>query len=151
MPRGGCDELFFARELKLDRATGLEGGESENILDEHLLLATKTAADPFAKHPHLARREIKNIRQRASRQERRLRAGTDVEDAGGIDPGEAAMGFQRGVLNTLGGERPLIGDGGLGKRRSYIAILSVGFRHDIALRVGDPLFPCLVAVDHWLA
>ena len=56
-------------------------------------------------------------RERAPGQERHLRAGADVEDAVGIEPGEAAMGLQRGVLDTLGREGALIGDGGLRRAR----------------------------------
>ena len=125
----------------------LSGGERQNILDEHFLLAAEAAADAFAEHPDLVRRQIENIRQRAPRQERHLRAGTDVEDAVGIDPGETAMGFQRGVLDALGGERTFVGDGGLRKRAGDIAELAMGFRHDVALRVGDAMFRRLVAVN----
>src|SRR5947207_14128911 len=113
MPRRGRDEWFFAGEFKFYGASGLECGKRENILDEHFLLASKTAADALAKHAHLVRREIKDIRQRAPRQERHLRAGADIQDSGGIDPGEAAMGFQRGVLDPLGRERFLVVDRGL--------------------------------------
>ena len=57
------------------------------------------------------------------------------------------MGFQRGVLDALGGERSLIGDRGLGQRSSDVAEFTVVFGHDIALCVGDPMFHRLVAVD----
>ena len=147
MPRRGRDELFLAGQLELDRTAGLERGQRQNILDEHLLLAAEAAADPFAKHPNLVRCEIEDIRQRATGQERRLGAGAHVEAAVGIDPGEAAMGFQRGMLDALGGERCLIGDRGLGQRGGDIAEFAVGFRHDVALRVGDAMFRGLVAVN----
>src|SRR5882724_7974138 len=147
MPRRGRDELFFAGEFKLDRAAGLDGGECENILDEHFLLAAEAAADALAKHPDPVRRETKKLRQRAVRQERHLRAGAYVQDAGGIDPGEAAMGFQSGVLDTLRRERSLVGSSGLREGGSDIAELTVGLRHDVALPVCDPLLRRLVAVD----
>src|SRR5882724_283013 len=65
MPRRGRDELFFAGEFKFYRASGLERGKRQNILDEHFLLAAKTAADALAKYPDFFRCEIKDIRQRA--------------------------------------------------------------------------------------
>ena len=51
------------------------------------------------------------------------------------------------VLDPLGGERALVGDGGLRQRGGDIAVFAVGFRHDVALRVGDPLLRRLVAVN----
>src|SRR5882724_12959179 len=147
MPGRGRDELLFAGEFKFYGASGLKGGECQDILDEHLLLTTKTAADALAKHPNPVRRETKKLRQRAVRQERHLRAGAYVQDAGGIDPGEAAMGFQSGVLDTLRGERSLVGNSGLREGGSDIAELTVGLRHDVALPVCDPLLRRFVAVD----
>jgi hypothetical protein len=91
---------------------------------------------------------MKQVCQRAPRQEGHLRAGTDVEDSIGIDPGNAAMGFQRRVLDPLGRERALIGDGGLRQRARDIAKFAVGFRDDIAACVGDAVCRRLVAVNH---
>ena len=59
---------------------------------------------------------LKQVGQRAPCQERHLRAGADIEDSVGIDPGKAAMGLQRGMLHPLRRERTLIGDGGLRQR-----------------------------------
>jgi len=47
MPRRGRDELLLAGEFKLDRASGLEGGQRENVFDQQFLLATKAASDAF--------------------------------------------------------------------------------------------------------
>ena len=102
MPRRGGDELLLAGEFELDRPPGPERGQRENVLDEHLLLAAEAAADALAEHPDLVRCEVENLAQRPPRQERHLRAGAHVEHAGGVDPGEAAMGLQRGVLDPLG-------------------------------------------------
>ena len=77
--------------------------------------------------------KIEQVGQRAPRQERHLRAGADIEDSVGIDPGEAAMGFQRGVLHPLRRERTFIGDRGL--RASAAAtspIFAMDFGDDIA-------------------
>ena len=148
MPGRGRDELFLAGELKFYGPSGLDGGQCQNILDEHFLLAAEAAADAFAKQPNLVRGEIENLGQRTPRQERHLRAGTDVQDPGRIDPCETAMGLQRSVLNALGRKRSLVGDRGLGKGAGDIAVFSMRFRHDVALRIGYPLLRRLVAVNH---
>ena len=56
------------------------------------------------------------------------------------------MGFQRGMLDALGGERAFIGDGGFGKGGGDVAILAVGFRDDVARCIGDALLRRLVGV-----
>ena len=71
-----------------------------------------------------------------------------MEDSVGVDPGKAAMGFQRGVLHPLRRERAFIGDRGLRQRSRDIAEFTVDFGHDIAARVRDAVFGCLVAVQH---
>ena len=101
MPRRGRDELLFPRQFEFDRPAGLQRGQRQNVLDEHFLLAAEAAADALAEHPDLVGRQIEEVGQRAPRQERHLRAGADIEDAVGIDPGEPAMGFQRGMLDPL--------------------------------------------------
>ena len=107
MPRRGRDELLLAGELEFDRASGAERGERQNVLDEQFLLAAKAAADPLAEHADLVGGQLEDVRERAPGQERHLRAGADIEDAVGIEPGEPAMGLQRRVLNTLGREGAL--------------------------------------------
>src|SRR5215204_7641242 len=99
MPRRGRDELIFPRQFEFDRAAGLERCERKNVLDEHFLLATEPTADALAKYPHLVGRQIKQVGEHAPRQERYLRAGADIQDSVGIDPGKAAMGFQRRMLD----------------------------------------------------
>ena len=92
--------------------------------------------------------KIEEVRQRASGQERHLCAGADIEDSIGIDPGEAAMGFQRGVLHPLRRERTLIGDRGLRQCARDIAKFAMDFRDDVAGCVGDAVCERLVAVKH---
>ena len=66
MPRRGGDELFLAGELEFDRAPGLERGQRQDVLDEHFLLAAKTAADTLAEHPDLlGRRDRRGPQARA--------------------------------------------------------------------------------------
>ena len=132
VPRRGRDELFLAGQFEFHGPSGLERSQRKNVLDEHFLLAAEPAADALTEHPHLVGRQMEQVGQRAPRQEGHLRAGTDVEDAIGIDPGNAAMGFQRRVLHPLGRESAFIGDGGLRQRARDIAKFAVGFRDDVA-------------------
>jgi len=73
MPRRGCDELFFAGQFKLDRAASLDGGECQNILDEHFLLAPKPP--PTRSQNTLTR---SGARPKSSASARRVRNGTCV-------------------------------------------------------------------------
>ena len=132
MPRRGRDELLLPRQFEFDRAAGLQRRQRKNVLDEHFLLAAEAAADALAEHPHLVGRQIEEVRQRAPGQERHLCAGADIEDSIGIDPGEAAMGFQRGVLHPLRRERTFIGDRGLRQCARDIAKFAMDFRDDVA-------------------
>ena len=70
----GRDELLLARQLEFDRAAGLQRGERQDVLDEHLLLAAEPAADALAEHPNLVGRKIKQLDS-----VRRVRNGTCVE------------------------------------------------------------------------
>ena len=58
------------------------------------------------------------------------------------------MGFQRGMLDPLGGEGAFIGHGGLRQRRGDVAEFAMGFGDDVARRVGDAMLRRLVGVDH---
>ncbi|MGY4357638.1 hypothetical protein ACVW0J_004131 [Bradyrhizobium sp. i1.7.7] len=137
MPRRGRDELLLAGQLQLDRSSGLERRERQNVLDEHLLLAAKAAADAFAEHADLVQGKPKDVRQRAACQERHLRGGTDIEHAGSIEPGEAAMGLQRGVLHAMTVEGRLIGDGRRRECRRHVAVFAMGLRREVTLGIGD--------------
>src|SRR5882724_2301850 len=122
MPRGGRDELLLARQLELDRTSGLKRGQYDDIFGQHLLLAAEAAADPFAEHTDLGRIEVEKIAQRAAGEERDLRAGTDVEHAVRVMPGDRAMRLQRRVLNALRGVDPFVHDVGLGEALRNIAV-----------------------------
>ena len=147
MPRRGRDELFFPRQFEFDRSAGLERCERKNVFDEHFLLAAESAADALTEHPHLVGRQIEQVGERAPCQEWHLRAGADIEDSIGIDPGKAAMGFKRRMLDPLGRKSTFIGDGGLRQRARDIAKFAMGFRHDIAACVRDAVCRRLVAVN----
>ena len=143
--------MLLAGQFEFHRPSCFERGKRQNIFDEHFLLAAKAAADSFAEHPHLVERKIEQIGQRAPRQERHLRRGANRQHTIGIDPGDAAMGLQRGVLHPLGCERALIGHGRLCERCRDIAEFAVGFRDDVARRIADAMLRRLVAVDGWRA
>ena len=77
MSRRGRDELFLAREFQLDRPAGLQRGQRQDVLDEHLLLAAKAAADALAEYADLIGREIEEIGKCSARQEGYLRRGAN--------------------------------------------------------------------------
>ena len=56
--RRGADELLFARELELDRLSGLERRQRDDVLDQHFLLGAEAAAHAFAEHADFAGIEI---------------------------------------------------------------------------------------------
>ncbi|MGY4503057.1 hypothetical protein ACVWYH_007014 [Bradyrhizobium sp. GM24.11] len=135
MPRRGRGELLLAGELELDRPTGLQRGQRQNVLNEHLLLPAKTAADALAEHADLVQGKLEHVRERAPGQERHLRRGADVEDTCIIEPGEATMGLQRRMLHTVTVEGGLVSDSRRSKRCCDVAELAMRFRNEIALRV----------------
>ena len=97
-------------------------------------------------------RTLSGARPKRSASARRVRNGTWVLERMlrtpvGIDPGEPAMGFERRVLDALGGEGALIGDGGLRQRGRDVAIFTMLFGDDVAPRIGDAVFRRLVAVN----
>ena len=144
MARGGADELLLAGEFELHRLPGLENGKRDDVLDQHFLLGTEAAAHALAEHANVGRIEVEQSRQRPPRQIRRLRAGTDIEPAGRVEPADGAMGLQVRVLNPLGDVGPLVANIGLGKAFIDIADMAVQFAGDIALRIVDARFRALV-------
>ena len=139
--------MLLAGQFELDRAPGLEGGQRQHILDEHFLLAAETAADPLAERPHLVLGKIEQIRHRAPGQERHLRTRPHIQHAVGVDPGDTAMGFQRGVLNPLCRERSLVGHCRLRQPGGDIAEFAMAFGHDVALEFETR---CAAVLSPWM-
>ena len=54
MAGGGADELLLAGELPLHRPVEFHGGQQAEILGDHLLLATKAAADSLREDVQIA-------------------------------------------------------------------------------------------------
>src|SRR6266478_6219228 len=81
MARRCADELFLARELPFDRPADLEDRQDAEILGYHLLLAAEAAAHPLGENVELARAEPKDMAELLVHDERRLRAGADVNPA----------------------------------------------------------------------
>jgi hypothetical protein len=99
--RSRTDELLLAGEFELNRASSLENGQRDDVLDQHLLLAAETAADAFAEDAHFLRIEIEQVGQPAPREKRRLCARSDIETPGFVEPADRAVGFQMRVLHPL--------------------------------------------------
>src|SRR5450759_5515705 len=68
-------ELFLARELDLHRASRGQRQGAADVLQQHLLLAAKTAADARLDDAHAAHRNLENHRYLAAGVIRHLCAG----------------------------------------------------------------------------
>ena len=102
MAGGRADELLLAGELELHRPSSPQRRQRDDVLDQHLLLAAEAAADAVAVDPHGGRWEVEQGAQRATGEERRLRARAHVEVALAVEPGHRAVRFEMGVLDALG-------------------------------------------------
>ena len=142
--RGGGGELFFPRELELDRAPGPQRGEHDDVLDQHLLLAAEPAADLLAKHPDLGRIEIEDAAERAAGEERHLRAGADIEHAILIEPGNRGMGLHRRMLDPLGGVGLFMHQVGFGETLFDVAATPRHLGNEVAAWIADARLRTLV-------
>ena len=79
MARRGADELLLAGELPLHRPAGLQRGEHAQVLGEHFLLAAEAAADALGEDVQVARAQPEQMAELLLGDERRLRAGADVQ------------------------------------------------------------------------
>src|SRR3982074_1316609 len=79
MARRRADELLLAGELPLHRPAGLERSEQAEILGDHLLLAAKSPADALGEHMQIAGAQTEDMAELLLHDERRLRAGTNVQ------------------------------------------------------------------------
>ncbi len=148
MARGGGDELFLAGEFELDRLAGVQGGERDDVLDQHFLLGAKTAADAFAEHAQLGEVEIEYTCELLAGEERHLRAGAYVEPAGGVGPADGGQRFEMGMLHARHKVSALMHGVGLREANFDIANAAVHFPHDIVLRIENARFLRVLVVDH---
>ena len=122
---GGADELLLAGEFPFHRPAGLHGGEQAEILGNHFLLAAEAAADALGEDMQVARAQAEDVAKLLLRDERRLRAGADMQAPVLAAPGDRAVGLQVDVLDARGGIGHLVhGVGGL-EAVSYAADLAV--------------------------
>ncbi len=110
---GGGGELLGAGELEADRGARPQHREGHHVLDEHLLFAAETAAEPGRDDADPVRGQVEQRAQRAAGQERRLGAGPDHQSlrAGGgigVEPADRAVGLQARVLHAPGVEGVLV-------------------------------------------
>ena len=137
--RGGADELLLAGELPLHRPAGLERGEHAEILGEHLLLAAEAAADALGEDVQVARAQAEEVAELLLRDERRLRAGADMDAAVVAAPGDRAVRLQMHVLHARGRVGPLVHGVGRGEAVRHAADLAVDIDVDVAFGSAPPL------------
>ena len=61
VPRRRRRELLFPGVLEADGAPGVEGGERDQILGDHFLLAAEAAADSLAEHAELVGAQVEQV------------------------------------------------------------------------------------------
>ena len=93
--------MLLAGEFELHGAAGLQDGERDDVLGEHLLLAAEAAAHALAEHAHLFRGRSKRA-QSASR----VRNGVcvlraDMQPPIRVEPADRAMRLEMRVLHAL--------------------------------------------------
>ena len=88
--------------------------------------------------------EIENARQFFARQERHLRAGTQVQHAAVIDPADGGVRLQVRLLGALGGIGALVDDVRFGKAGFDVADAAVHLARDIVERIAYARFRPLV-------
>ena len=97
-----CDgELIGTAELVADRTPGAQHRQCHEVLGEHLLLATKAAADAFGEHPHPIRGKPEHPGHLVADQKRHLRTGPQHQPAVVVDVADRGVSLQMHVLNSL--------------------------------------------------
>ena len=126
-------ELLLAGVFPFHRPAGLQRGEHAQVFGDHLLLAAEAAADAFGEHVHVASRQAEQVAELLLHDERRLRAGADMQAAVLVAPGDRAVGFEMDVLHARGGVGPLVHGVGLGEAVGDAADLAVDVDVDVAV------------------
>ena len=134
----GADELFFPRKFPFDGPSGLQRGEHAEILAQHLLLAAKPAADPLGDDGHVASAQAEDVAELLLGDERRLRAGADMDAPVGRRPRDRAVCFEMYVLRARGGIDALMHYVGVGQARRRVADLAMDIDVHVAVG-GNPL------------
>lgn len=145
---GGAVELLGAGVFELDRAAQLECGQDGDVLGQHLLLAAEAAAHPAGDDADLVLGKAVEGAQRTAGQERGLRAGAHGQPLPAavllrLEVGDAAVGFEAGVLHALGLEGLLVHDRCFGESVVHAADLAVHLTGHVVLDAGDPLLRTL--------
>ncbi|SIK17815.1 Uncharacterised protein [Mycobacteroides abscessus subsp. abscessus] len=142
-------ELVAASELVDHRRTRHAYRQQHQVLGEHLLFSTETAAHPWSEYPDLFARKAKHMAELITHQERHLAAGTQHVAAPLVLPTHRAVRLQMHMLYprrlpAAGDHRPRFP--GPRQRRRDIAHLAVHLGHQIAGGIGDTGAEPLVAV-----
>src|SRR5712691_1470261 len=95
------DELLFAGELELDRATGLQGGSRTDVFGQHFLFAPKATADALAKYMNAVRVEAEEVAELLFGDVRRLRTSADMQPVLRVEPRNRTMSLEVRVLDTM--------------------------------------------------
>src|SRR3954469_25531435 len=98
--RCGADEVLLAGVFPPHGAAQCKGRKDAEILGDHFLLAAKPAAHTFGEDMHVGRWQREDVAKLLLDDERRLRAGADMEPPSLVAPGDRAACLEMGMLHT---------------------------------------------------
>ncbi len=125
--------MFLPRELPADRPPGFQRRQHAEILGQHLLLAAETAAHSLGEHMDVACGQAEDMREFLLGDERRLRAGADVDAPVRVAPGDRAVRLEMDVLHAGGGIGVVMHHIGGGEPVRRVAHLAVDVGIDVAV------------------
>src|SRR6202043_3955594 len=99
--------------------------QGDDVLCDHLLLASKSAADAFSEDADSVRWKIKECAECVARKKRRLRTRADVQLAVTVQPANRPMSLEVRVLNPLTHIHALVDDVGFGEAFLDVADVAV--------------------------
>ena len=130
-------ELLLARELHLHGTPRGHGQRAADILQQHLLLAAKAAADTRLDHVHAAHWNLQDHRDLPPAMVRHLRAGADHQTPIRIQPADRDVRFQHAMLLPAGAELALDDKVRFEEPLVHISNLAQNVARDVARGVVD--------------
>jgi hypothetical protein len=111
----------------------------DEVLGEHLLLATESAPEAGRVHAHAVAVQAEDVRDLVARQKRHLRRGAQHQAAVVVEPADRAVGLQLRVRDPRGLPRPGHRHGARGQGGLELGGVGPGVhaRDDVALRFVD--------------
>jgi hypothetical protein len=143
----GGDELLLAGVLEAGRASGAQRHHRRDVLDQHLLLDPKPAAETRLDHSHPVDGQVQQAGDDPPHMERHLSAGEDDEAPVGVEVGDDDMRLERSVLGVLGLDGGLDDHGGFGEPLGDVTGAGRDHGHDVVGGI-EHVEAVILVVDH---